>query len=64
MHRGAEPATRFLPPHPTVRDNIESFARAAAGQAPYPVSLEEIATNVRTFEGITRSVHSGGVVRV
>ena len=64
VHRGESPATRFLPPHPSVRDNLEAFARAAVGQAPYPVSLEEIATNVRTFEAITRSTLSGGIERV
>jgi predicted dehydrogenase len=64
VHRGESPATRFLPPHPSVRDNLEAFARAAVGQAPYPVSLEEIATNVRTFEAITRSALSGRIERV
>jgi predicted dehydrogenase len=64
VHRGESPATRFLPPHPSVRDNLEAFARAAVGQAPYPVSLEEIAANVRTFEAITRSALSGRIERV
>jgi predicted dehydrogenase len=64
VHRGESPATRFLPPHPSVRDNLEAFARAAAGEAPYPVSLDEIATNVRTFEAITRSALSGRIESV
>jgi predicted dehydrogenase len=64
VHRGEPPATRFLPPHPSVRDNLEAFARAVAGQAPYPVSLDEIATNVRTFEAITRSALSGKLERI
>jgi predicted dehydrogenase len=64
VHRGGTPATHFLPPHPAVRDNIEAFGRAVAGQAPYPVSLEEIAANVRTFEAITRSTRSGKLERV
>jgi predicted dehydrogenase len=64
VHRGEPPATRFLPPHPSVRDNLEAFARAAAGQAAYPVSLDEIATNVRTFEAITRSALSGRIENV
>jgi predicted dehydrogenase len=61
VHRGEAPTTRFLPPYPAVRDNLEAFARAAAGEAPYPVSLEEIAVNVRTFEAITRSALSGRI---
>jgi predicted dehydrogenase len=64
VRRGEPPATRFLPPHPSVRDNLEAFARAVAGQAPYPVSLGEIETNVRTFEAITRSALSGRIESV
>jgi predicted dehydrogenase len=62
--RGQAATSQFLPPHPAVRDNIESFARAAAGLASYPVSLDEIASNVRTFEAITRSAASGKLERV
>ena len=62
--RGKPPAMRSLPPHPAVRDNLEAFGRAAAGEAPYPVSLAEIDANVRTFEAITRSVESGKLERV
>jgi len=64
VHRGETPNTRFLPPHPAVRDNLESFGRAVAGLAPYPVGLEEIVANVRTFEAITRSALSGRIERV
>jgi predicted dehydrogenase len=64
VHRGQPPATHFLQPHPSVRDNLEAFARAIAGQAPYPVSLEEIGLNVRTFEAITRSALSGRIESV
>jgi len=63
-HRGKTPATHFLPPHPSVRDNLEAFGRAVEGEAPYPVSLDEIAANVRTFAAITRSAQSGKLVRV
>ena len=62
--RGKPPAMRSLPPHPAVRDNLEAFGRAAAGEAPYPVSIAEIDANVRTFEAITRSVESGKLERV
>ena len=64
VHRGEAPATRFLPPHPSVRDNLEAFGRAVAGEAPYPVGLDEIAANVRTFEAITRSALSGRIESV
>jgi len=62
--RGGAPEVRFLPPHSAVRDNLEAFARAAEGEAPYPISLDEMATNVRTFEAITRSALSGRIERV
>ncbi|MEU6642775.1 Gfo/Idh/MocA family oxidoreductase [Saccharomonospora sp. NPDC046836] len=64
VHRGAEPVTTFQPPHPSVRENIEQFARAAAGELTYPVTLDEMLANVETFEAITRSARSGQVERV
>ena len=64
VYRGQPAKTQFLPPHPAVRDNIEAFARAAEGLAAYPVGLDEIASNVCTFEAITRSVATGKIERV
>jgi predicted dehydrogenase len=64
VHRGEAPVTSFAPPHRNVRDNIESFARALAGEAPYPVSLDEMLANVRAFEAITRSAVSGRIEAV
>jgi predicted dehydrogenase len=64
VHRNEEPATVFYPPHPTVRDNIEAFGRAALGLAPYPVTLDEMLLNVRSFEAIQRSVKSGAIERI
>lgn len=61
VHRNEEPATVFYPPHPTVRDNIEAFGRAALKKAPYPVTLDEMLLNVRSFEAIQRLVKSGGI---
>jgi predicted dehydrogenase len=61
VHRGTEPETTFHPPHPSVRENIEAFARAASGEQPYPVSYDEMLSNVDTFEAITRSALSGVV---
>ena len=63
-HRGAAPETRFSPPYSSVRANLESFARAAAGGPAYAVSLDEMEANVRTFEAITRSAASGAVTRI
>jgi predicted dehydrogenase len=59
VHRDQPPITTFYAPHPAVRDNLEAFGRAALGQAPYPVTLDEMLSNVRSFEAIQRSVKSG-----
>jgi predicted dehydrogenase len=64
VHRDAAPATAFYPPHLAVRDNLEAFARAALGQAPYPVTLDEMLLNVRSFEAIQRSINSGGIEKI
>jgi predicted dehydrogenase len=61
VHRGETLVITFAPPHPAVRDNLEAFAAAVVGSKPYPVSLVEMAANVRTFEAITRSAASGGI---
>jgi len=62
--RGEEPTSEFYPPHGSVRANIESFARAVEGGEAYPVTLDEIVANARTFEAITRSALSGSVEAV
>jgi predicted dehydrogenase len=59
--RGEPTSTAFFPPHGSVRENIESFAKAVAGNEPYPIPLEEMVANARTFEAITRSALSGSV---
>jgi predicted dehydrogenase len=64
VRRGADPVTTFEPPHPSVRENIEHFARAVAGEAVYPVTLEDMLANVETFEAITRSAASGQLEKV
>src|ERR1700722_3812530 len=61
VHRDETPVTAFYAPHPAVRDNLEAFGRAASGQAPYPVVLDEMLTNVRSFEAIHRSIGSGTI---
>lgn len=62
--RGESPVRTFFPPHPSVRENLEAFARSVAGEADYPVPTEEMVVNARTFEAITRSVRSGSIEAV
>ena len=59
--RGEPARSDFFPPHDSVRENIEAFAKAVAGEEAYPIPLEEMVANARTFEAITRSALSGSV---
>ncbi len=61
QRRGQSPKAEFYPPHSSVRDNIDSFGRAIRGEIEYPVPYEEMVSNARTFEAITRSAMSGRV---
>jgi predicted dehydrogenase len=61
VYRDEMPVTAFYAAHPAVRDNLEAFGRAALGEAPYPVALDEMLANVRSFEAIQRSVKSGAI---
>jgi hypothetical protein len=40
---------------------ITPIGRAAVGQTPYPIALEDMIGNVRTLEAIQRSVTSGTI---
>jgi predicted dehydrogenase len=57
--RGQQPTRRFYPPHPTVQANLEAFARAIRGVAPYPVSRAEMLANVAALEAIMQSAGDG-----
>ena len=62
--RGEAPQMRFDPPHLAVRDNLEAFAIAALGGAPYPVTMAEMEANVRAFAAISRSALSGQIEKI
>ena len=44
--------------------NLEAFAEAAAGGAPYPVPQEQMIANVCALEAIFKSSRSGNVEMV
>ncbi len=44
----------------TLRAELEAFAAAIAGTAPYPVPYAEMIANVATFEAVVKSVAAGG----
>ncbi|MAF47582.1 MAG: Gfo/Idh/MocA family oxidoreductase [Rhodospirillales bacterium] len=51
--------SREFQPIDSVRANIEAFAIAAGGGAPYPFSDAELIGNIAVFEAICRSVATG-----
>ena len=57
--RGRERETVFMPPHASVRANLEAFAAAVRGTASYPVTPREMLANVAALEAIMRSAGNG-----
>lgn len=53
-----------IPPAPAVLHNLEAFADAAQGRAPYPVPRSEMIANVSALEAIFRSAKSGAIEHV
>ena len=63
--RGEEfPSTKEFAPAKAVLANLEAFAEAALGGAPYPVPQEQMIANVSALEAIFRSAASGKVEEV
>jgi len=62
--RGGRPQRREIPPAPAVLANLEAFAEAALGGAPYPMTHEEMLATVSALEAIVRSTKSGKVEAV
>jgi len=64
QRRGQEKQTREFAPAKAVLANLEAFAEAASGGAPYPVPQSEMIANVSALEAIFRSAQSGRVEQV
>ena len=62
--RKSDRTIREYPPAKAVLANLEAFADAAAGRAPYPVPQAEMIANVSALEAIFRSAASGTVEEV
>ena len=62
--RGGRAESIDLPPAPAVLHNLEAFADAAAGRAPYPVPRSQMVANVSALEAIFRSARSGAIEKV
>jgi predicted dehydrogenase len=59
--RGQRPVSVEIPPAPAVLHNLEAFADAALGRAPYPIPREQMIANVSALEAIFRSARSGNI---
>ena len=55
-----EPQHLSLRPVDSVRANLEAFADAVAGRAPYPIPTSEMLATVAAFEAITETSKAGG----
>jgi predicted dehydrogenase len=62
--RGEPKRSIDYPPAPAVLANLEAFADAIEGRAPYPVPQEEMIATVSALEAIVKSARSGAVERV
>jgi len=63
-HRGSDKKLSEYPPAKAVLANLEAFADAAAGRAPYPVPQDQMIANVSALEAVFRSAQSGKVETV
>ena len=54
-----EPLRRSFPPVDTLRLELEAFADAIEGRAPYPIGDADMVATVAAFEAVCRSVKSG-----
>jgi predicted dehydrogenase len=64
VKRGGRPEAKSYPPAKAVLANLEAFADAVAGRAPYPVPQAEMIANVSALEAVFRSAVSGKVEAV
>jgi len=62
--RGERAQSREFAPAPAVLDNLEAFAEAALGRAPYPIPREQMIANVSALEAVFRSAKSGAIEKV
>ncbi|HYX65370.1 MAG TPA: Gfo/Idh/MocA family oxidoreductase [Burkholderiales bacterium] len=62
--RGGHKTVKDYPPAKAVLANLEAFAEAAGGGAPYPVAQAQMIANVSALEAVFRSARSGQIEKV
>jgi predicted dehydrogenase len=62
--RNEQKKTREYSPATAVLANLEAFADAAAGRAPYPVPQAQMVANISALEAVFKSARSGNIEKV
>ncbi len=62
--KGGVPVAEEMPWTDAVVANLEAFAAAVAGTAPYPFSDEELIGNIAVYEAIVAAAARGDTVRM
>ena len=62
--KGNRKQVKDYPPSQAVLANLEAFADAAQGRAPYPVPQEQMIANIAALEAIFKSARSGNIEKV
>ncbi|MGZ8267271.1 MAG: Gfo/Idh/MocA family protein [Burkholderiales bacterium] len=62
--RGGKTEVREFAPRDSLLAELEAFADAVAGRAPYPITTGEMVDTIGAFEAVTRSIETGARVRV
>jgi predicted dehydrogenase len=62
--RGGKTEVRDFPKIDSVLAEIDAFADAVAGRAPYPITTAEMVDTIASFEAIIESIRSGEPVRL
>lgn len=59
---GGQITVTEIPPAEPVKDNLIAFARAVRGEAPYPITGEDLVNNINILEATIKSAASDGAV--
>ncbi len=60
--RGGKTEVKDFPKIDSVLAEIDAFADAVAGVAPYPITTEEMVNTIASFEAIITSIRTGEAV--
>lgn len=64
QEKGKPRITRDYPPAKAVLANLEAFADAASGRAPYPVPQKQMLDNIAALEAVFKSAKSGKIEQI